>query len=62
MPHQRPAQPAPAPAPTTPSVQPKTKQDERRALQIESAVVFRAFADSVKRSSEREFEQALRDR
>lgn len=53
-----PFQPAPAAAPP-----PKIKDDaDHRALRIESAEAFKAFAESVKRSSDQELERALQSR
>jgi hypothetical protein len=37
----------------------QTQSEERQALLNESALAFRAFAESVKRTSQREIEQAL---
>jgi hypothetical protein len=49
-------------APPAPEDSPSRKEDERHALRIESETAFRRFAESVKRSSQHELEQALRSR
>jgi len=52
------------PTPPVPEARQASRDEEerRRAIRIESERAFEAYAESVKRSSEQELEQALRSR
>jgi hypothetical protein len=57
MTHRLPTPPAPGPRPAS-----HAEEERRQAIRIESERDFQAFAESVRRSSEQELEQALRSR